>query len=137
MMISTRGRYALRIMLDLAQQETDGYTAMKAVAERQGLSQKYLERIVPFLVSEKLVEGVHGKGGGYKLTRSASEYVVGDILRLAEGSLAPVSCLMQDAEECEREEYCLTLPMWKELQKRINDYLDNLTLQDLLDGKVS
>lgn len=132
MMISTRGRYALRVMVDLAEHNDGGYTAMKEVAERQDISLKYLEKILPLLVSAKLIEGVHGKGGGYKLTRSPDKYPIGEILRLTEGSLAPVACLECSAEPCERTSDCRTLPMWTKLSSIINDYLDSVTIADLM-----
>lgn len=132
MMVSTRGRYALRVMIDLAENGDGGYIAMKAVAERQEISLKYMEKIMPLLVSQKMVEGIHGKGGGYRLTREPSDYTVGEILRLTEGSLAPVACLECGAEACKRTAECRTLPMWNELNMRINDYLDSVTLADLM-----
>lgn len=131
-MVSTRGRYALRVMIDLAEHSDDGYIAMKTIAERQAVSLKYLEKILPLLVSEKMIEGICGKGGGYKLTKAPEEYRVGDILRLTEGGLAPVTCLECNAEPCSRSEQCRTLPMWKELDKRITDYLDSVSLSDLM-----
>lgn len=132
MMVSTRGRYALRVMIDLAEHSSDGYIAMKQVAERQGISLKYMEKILPLLVAEKMVEGIHGKGGGYRLTRSPAQYTAGEILRLTEGSLAPVACLECGAEACKRTAECRTLPMWNELNRRVNDYLDSVTLADLM-----
>lgn len=132
MMVSTRGRYALRVMIDLAEHKNDGYIAMKTVAERQGISLKYLERILPLLVAEKMIEGVHGKGGGYRLTRAPESYFVGEILRVTEGNIAPVACLECGAEPCEHESECRTLPMWKELNAVISDYLDNKKLSDLI-----
>ena len=132
MMISTRGRYALRVMIDLAKQPEGEYTAMKEVAARQDISLKYLEKILPVLVAEKRVEGIHGKGGGYRLTREAKDYSVGEILRVAEGDLAPVSCLACDAEACEREHSCKTRPMWSELDRLITGFLDGKRLSDLL-----
>ena len=132
MMISTRGRYALRVMVDLAEHNDGGYTAMKEVAERQVISLKYLEKILPLLVSAKLIAGVHGKGGGYKLTRSPDKYPIGEILRLTEGSLAPVACLECSAEPCEHTSDCRTLPMWTKLSSIINDYLDSVTIADLM-----
>lgn len=132
MMISTRGRYALRVLLDLAENQTDGYIPMKKVAERQELSLKYIERIMPVLSKNNYVEGVHGKGGGYRLAREPKDYKVGDILRLAEGDLAPVACLACEAGPCERAEKCKTLPMWTEFHKMVNDYFDGITLADLL-----
>lgn len=132
MLISTRGRYALRVLLDLAENQTDGYIPMKTVADRQNLSLKYIERIMPVLSKNKYVVGVHGKGGGYRLAREPKDYRVGDILRLAEGDLAPVACLGCDAKPCDRAESCKTLPMWREFHKLVNDYFDKITLEDLL-----
>ncbi|MBQ8741627.1 MAG: RrF2 family transcriptional regulator [Clostridia bacterium] len=132
MMISTRGRYALRVLLDLAQHQNDGYTAMKNVAERQELSLKYIEKIMPVLSKNNYVEGVHGKGGGYRLAREPKDYKVGDILRLAEGGLAPVACLECNAKECDRADTCPTLPMWKEFHNMVNNYFDGITLADLM-----
>ena len=132
MMISTRGRYALRVLIDLAEHKEDSYVPMKEVAQRQEISLKYLEKILPALAKNNLIEGVHGKGGGYKLTRKPEEYTIGEILRLTEGCLAPVSCLECNAEECHRTSECRTLPMWTELQTRINTYLDGVTIADLM-----
>lgn len=132
MMISTRGRYALRVMIDLAEHNDGGYIAMKAVAERQGVSLKYLEKILPILVSGGLVEGVHGKGGGYRLTRAPEDYRIREILVLTEGDLAPVACLGADAEPCSRTAECRTLPLWNELNRRISEYLDSVTLAELM-----
>lgn len=132
MMISTRGRYALRIMLDLAKNQKEEYIPMKEVAKRQELSLKYIERIMPSLVKAGLVEGIHGKGGGYHLVREPKEYTVGDILRLTEGDLAPVACLGGGAEPCSRAAQCQTLPMWKKLYDLINEFFDGITLEDLL-----
>ena len=132
MLISTRGRYALRVMLDLAEHQGEGYIAMKKVAERQNLSLKYLERILPVLSKNRFVEGVQGKGGGYRLCRTPEEYRIGDILRLAEGDLAPVACLGCDAVVCDRAETCKTLPMWQGFHDLANRYFDGITLADLL-----
>ena len=132
MMISTKGRYALRVMIDLAEHCNGEYIPMKDVVKRQQVSQKYVERIMTMLSKANFVEAVHGKGGGYRLNRSPDEYIVGDILRLTEGSLAPVACLDCDAEECERADQCRTLPMWKELNNRITDFFDGITLADLM-----
>ena len=132
MLISTRGRYALRVLLDLAEHKGDGYIPMKAVAERQGLSLKYIQAIMPVLSKNGLIEGVHGKGGGYRLSKPLSEYRVGDILRLTEGNLAPVTCLECDAKPCVRADSCPTLPMWTEFHKMVNDYFDGITLENLL-----
>lgn len=132
MMISTRGRYALRVMIDMAEHNDGKYIPMKDVAERQELSLKYLERILPVLTKNKLIIGVHGKGGGYRLGRNPDEYTVGEILRLTEGNLAPVSCLECDAEPCKRVAECRTLEMWQGFFKLTNEYFDNITIADLM-----
>lgn len=132
MMISTRGRYALRVMLDLAEHTGDGYIPMKEVAQRQGISLKYLERILPALTKNGLVTGIQGKGGGYRLTRPPEQYPVGEILRLTEGELAPVACLGDGAEPCQRSTQCRTIHMWREFYKLTNDYFDGITLAQLL-----
>ena len=132
MMVSTRGRYALRVIIDLAENGDDGYTPMREVASRQEISLKYLERIMPMLVAENLVEGVHGKGGGYRLSKNPASVTVGEILRITEGDTAPVACLECNAQECSRTADCRTLPMWSELNNRINDYLDHVTIADLM-----
>lgn len=131
-MISTRGRYALRAMIDLAENGGGAPVAMKAVAERQGISRKYMEKIMPLLVAAGMLEGIHGKGGGYRLTREPSAIRVGEILRLTEGDLAPVACLECGAETCARSPDCRTLPMWSELYRRMNEYLDSVTLASLM-----
>ncbi len=135
MKISTKGRYALRMMIDLAQHRGKGFIALKDIAERQGISKKYLEQIVPMFSKTNYLKTNRGFQGGYQLAKSPDKYTVGEILRLTEGSLAPVACLENDPVECERSEECLTLPIWKGLQKVIDDYLDKITLQDILDGK--
>lgn len=132
MMISTRGRYALRVMIDLAEQKTSSYVPLKEIAERQEISEKYLESIVKNLVQSGFLEGLRGKGGGYRLVRAPEDYTVGSILRLMEGSLAPVACLEQRAYPCGREEKCRTLPMWKKLYALVNDFVDGITLADLI-----
>lgn len=132
MLISTRGRYALRVLLDLAEHREKGYVPMKSVAERQNLSLKYIEQIMPVLSKNQLVEGVHGKGGGYRLSRTPDAYTVGEILRLTEGDLAPVSCLECNAPVCDRAETCKTLPMWREFHQMANQYFDGITLADLM-----
>ena len=136
MMVSTKGRYALRVMIDLAEHCDGGYIAMKEVANRQSISLKYLEKIMPLLVGGNLVEGVHGKGGGYRLTKPPEEYRIGEVLRLTEGDLAPVACLECSATPCERHEDCRTLPMWSELNDRINGYLDSVTIADLMKSEA-
>lgn len=132
MMISTRGRYALRVMIDLAEHYHDGYIPMKIIAERQGISLKYLEQILPSLTKNGMIEGLQRKGGGYKLTAGPDEYRVGNILRVTEGNLAPVACLDCGAKMCERAGNCKTLPMWKEFYRMTNDYFDGITLSDLM-----
>lgn len=131
-MISTRGRYALRVMIDLAEHNDGTPVAMKEVAERQDISLKYLEKILPALVKENLIEGVPGKGGGYRLNRKPQEYRVSEILRLTEGDLAPVACLNCGAEPCRRTAECRTLPMWMELDKTINQFFDGYSIADLM-----
>ncbi len=132
MLVSTKGRYALRVMTDLAEHPSEGYIPLKEIAQRQGISEKYLEAIIKILVKAKLLSGVRGKGGGYKLTRAPEQYTVGSILRLTEDSLAPVACLEADAAPCSRAADCLTLPLWQGLDRVINEYLDRITLADLL-----
>lgn len=131
MMISTRGRYALRVMIDLAEHSSDGFIPLKDIAAHQGISQKYMESIMTVLSKNGFVEGIHGKGGGYRLNRRPEEYKVGEILRLTEGSLAPVACLECGAKPCERAAECRTLPMWSKLDEMINGYLDGVTIADL------
>lgn len=132
MIISTKGRYALRILLDLAEHPAGEYIPMKEIAARQELSLKYLERIVPLLSRNGLVEGVHGKGGGYRLGVEPENCSLWQVLMLTEGDLAPVSCLECGAKPCERSASCKTLPVWKELDKRIREYLQSVSLADLL-----
>lgn len=132
MMISTRGRYCLRVMIDLAEHQGEGYIPMKDVAKRQGISLKYLEKILPVLVKNGIVEGLQGKAGGYRLIRQPQEYTLGQILRLTEGTLAPVACLECGAPACERAGECRTLPVWTELDRIISGYLDSVTLASLL-----
>ena len=132
MLVSTRGRYALRIMLELGRHEGEGCVPLPVIAENQQISEKYLESIVSVLAKARLVEGQRGKGGGYRLTRPLSECSVCEILRLTEGSLAPVSCLDGDTNACPRAGQCSTLPMWEKLDRLINGYLDSVRLSDLL-----
>lgn len=132
MLISTKGRYALRVMVDLAEHPADGFIPLKVIAERQDISEKYLESIIKLLVKAKLLTGVRGKGGGYRLTRSPEQYTVGSILRVTEDSMAPVACLEPGAETCPRSAECRTLGLWKGLDKVINDYLDKYTLAELM-----
>ncbi len=132
MLISTRGRYSLRVMIDLAEQNSDRYIPLKEIAARQEISEKYLESIIKLLVKGKLLTGLRGKGGGYKLTKSPDQCTVGSILRLTEESLAPVSCLEADAPSCPRTSSCRTLSLWQGLDKVISDYLEQVTLADLM-----
>lgn len=131
MMISTKGRYALRVMLDLAQQPAGEYISLKSISQRQAVSMKYMEAIVATLNKAGMVESLRGKKGGYRLTRSADKYTIGEILKLTEGSLAPVTCL-ECENPCQRAKSCITRPMWLELDKLIDDYLESKTLADLL-----
>ena len=130
-MISTRGRYALRVMIDLAKQPEDHYIPLKDIADRQGISKKYLEIIVRDLVNGKLVTGISGKGGGYKLSRKPEDIPVGEIIELTEGTMSSVACLENGAEPCPRAEMCETLPMWKEHNKLIHDFFYSKRLSDL------
>ena len=132
MLISTKGRYALRVMIDLAEHRGDDFIPLKTIAQRQEISEKYLESIIKLLVRSKLLSGVRGKGGGYRLTKAPEQYTVGDILRLTEESLAPVSCLTPGADVCPKANLCRTLPLWKGLDRVIRDYLDSVTLADLM-----
>ncbi len=132
MMVSTRGRYALRMMIDLAENSHDhAYIAMKDIAERLEISKKYMEQIMPVLVKNGLVEGMQGQGGGYRLTRRPEDYRVGEILRLTEGDLAPVSCLSGDSP-CTRSGGCRTIAMWSRFNKLTNDFFDGITVADLM-----
>lgn len=131
-MISTRGRYAIRVMIDIAKNQHNAYVPMKDVANRQGLSLKYLEQILPSLTKNNLVKGVQGKGGGYRLIRTPEEYTIGDILRVTERDLAPVSCLAEGAKKCVRRDVCQTIEFWEGLNTVINEYLDSKTLADLM-----
>ncbi len=133
MKISTKGRYALRMMLDLAMHSADGFVALKDIAERQDISKKYLEQIVPLLNKADLLRTNRGYQGGYALAKSPEKYTIGEILRVTEGNLCPVSCLQYPVNECPRASECLTLPVWEGLYKAINDYLDSVTLQDIID----
>lgn len=137
MLISTKGRYALRVMIDLAEHQSEDFIPLKVIADRQEISEKYLESIIKLLVKAKLLNGLRGKGGGYQLTRAPEQYTVGSILRLTEESLAPVACLEDGAASCPRMASCRTLPLWQGLNKVINDYLDNVTLADLVQSDTA
>jgi Rrf2 family protein len=132
MKISTKGRYALRMLLDLAEHENCGFVALKDIAERQNISKKYLEQIIPILNRADILKTTRGSQGGYMLAKAPDKYTVGEILRLTEGSLAPVDCLSRTPIECERSGDCATLPVWQGLYRVINEYLDGITLQDIL-----
>ncbi|HCB93623.1 MAG TPA: Rrf2 family transcriptional regulator [Selenomonas sp.] len=134
-MVSTKGRYALRLMLDLAQHPSDGYIPLDEIANRQGISKKYLEIILKVLVQHKLLKGLRGKGGGYRLTRRPDEYTVGEILTLTEGNLAIVSCIADSDYPCTRKEACLTFPMWSKFDRMVHDFFFSITLEDLLKKK--
>lgn len=136
MMISTKGRYALRFLVDIAEHQHDGFVPLKDVAVRQEISEKYLEIVVKELVKGGMLFAMRGKGGGYRLNRSPEEYSVKSIIELTEGSLSPVVCLKSGEETCIRRADCPTLPLWKGLDKVIADYLDQFTLADLCGGKT-
>ena len=132
MKISTKGRYALRMMLDLAEHREQGFVSLKEIAARQDISLKYIERLMPVLKSAGLVESVHGIGGGYRLAREPETCTLWDILQRSEGDLAPVSCLKDGTDACARATGCRTLPVWNRLGQIMGDYLDSVTLRDLL-----
>ena len=135
-MISTKGRYAIRFMIDLAEQPEGSTVPLDKSATRQEISKKYLEIVVKLLVGAGLVKGTSGKGGGYHLLRKPEEYTVGEILEAAEGTLAPVACLTCDAEACPREAECKTLPMWKKFDTVVHDFFDHITIADLVSGNI-
>ena len=132
MLISTKGRYALRVMIDLAEHQTEGYIPLKEIAQRQEISEKYLESIIKLLVKARVLSGVRGKGGGYKLTQPPERYTVYAILGLTEDSLAPVACLGEGADPCDRAAECRTLELWQGLDRVIRDYLSDVTVADLM-----
>lgn len=135
-MISTKGRYAIRFMIDLAEQPEEIPVPLDDTARRQGISKKYLESVVKLLVTGKLVKGTSGKGGGYRLLRKPEEYTVLEILKITEGSLATVACLDKNAEICPRENHCQTLPMWKKFDAMVQDFFYKITLADLVNGII-
>jgi Rrf2 family protein len=137
MMISTKGRYALRIMVDLAQHTDDGFISLKLISERQEISLKYLEAIIGILNRADFVNSMRGKSGGYKLQRESKDYTIGSILRLTEGGLVPVNCSNCTPEHgCARGDECLSYPLWDNLDRLVNGYLDSVTLEDIVDGKL-
>ena len=136
MNVTSKGRYALMVMIDLAQHPDDGFISLKTIADRQGISMKYLEMIVGSLKKAELVDSIRGKEGGYCLSRPACDITVAQVLHSTEGSMAAVACLESGESCCERAEQCLTLPMWKKLDAVMDNYLSSVSVQDLLDGKV-
>ena len=132
MIVSTKGRYALRVMIDLAEHQSEKYVPLKEVAARQEISEKYLENILKVLVQNGFLEGLRGKGGGYRLRKEPDQYTVGQILRVMEGSLAPVACLEEGSAPCARVASCRTLSLWSGLNDLIQDYLDRFTIADLM-----
>ena len=135
MKISTKGRYALRMLLDLADNQKDGYVALKDIAARQNISKKYLEQIIPILNRSDILKASRGFQGGYRLAKSPDRYTVAEILRMTEEGLAPVACLEHEPIECDRSADCITLPVWQGLYRVINEYLEGITLQDILDAR--
>ena len=133
MKISTKGRYAIRLLVDLAEHQDNGYVSLKDIAARQEISKKYLEQIVSILNRPDILRTSHGQNGGYRLAKSASTYTVGDILRITEGGLGPVACIEDEINQCERAKNCATLSIWTELYRIICEYLDSITIQDILD----
>ncbi len=135
MKISTKGRYAVRVMLDLALNNTGECIKVKEIASRQGISEKYLEQIISILNKAGYVKSVRGAQGGYRITKEPKDYTIGMILRLTEGSLAPVACLEDDTDDCERCDTCETLEVWREVYKAVNDVVDKVTLADLVEKR--
>lgn len=131
MIVSTRGRYALRVMIDLVEHKEEDRIPLKDIAERQGISQKYMESIMTILSKNHFVDAIHGKGGGYRLNRKPEDYKIGEILRLTEGTLAPVACLQEGKVNCPKADVCRTISMWSKLDNLISGYLDSVTLADL------
>ena len=137
MLISSKGRYALRVMVDLAENSQGGYIPLKDIAKRQEISEKYLENILPVLIRHGFLVGLRGKGGGYKLTRAPEDYTVGSILALVEGGLTAVSCVEEQGGTCDRASECPTLPMWHMLQTKLDEFFDGITLADLCNDERS
>lgn len=132
MLVSTKGRYALRVIVDLAEHASEVRIPLRQIADRQGISEKYLENILSTLVRHGILSGLRGKGGGYCLTREPDQFTVGEVLRLTEGSLSPVSCLSEEHNTCERAATCRTIHVWRELDHLIEDYLEGVTIADLM-----
>ena len=137
MRISTKGRYSLRMLLDLAENRDRGYISLKEIAERQGISKKYLEQIVTLLTSSDVLRTNRGYQGGYMLARDPDQFTIGEILRKTEGNLSPVACMMDSPNQCCRSAICKTLPVWQGLEKVVNNYLDKITLQTIIDGNLA
>ncbi|MBR0542646.1 MAG: RrF2 family transcriptional regulator [Clostridia bacterium] len=137
MLISTKGRYALRVLIELAGYDRQQLVTLQTIADSQQISEKYLESIIVVLSKAGLVDAVRGKGGGYRLARKPEEYTIGEILKLTEGTLAPVSCLDDTPNKCPRAAECKTLPMWEKLNTIIGNYLYSVTLKDLIDPSDS
>ena len=133
MKISTKGRYSLRMLVDLAEHKNDGFVSLKDISERQGISKKYLEQIVTLLSRPDILRTNRGNKGGYMLAKEPNQYTVGQILRITEGGLFPVSCLANELNQCERKGYCKTLLVWQGLEKITNQYLNGITIQDIVD----
>lgn len=136
MLVSTKGRYAMQIMTDLAQHNDGGFVVLMDIASRQGISEKYLESIVAVLSREGLLIAQRGRGGGYRLSRAPEDYTAGEIIRIAEGPLASVACLKTQDNQCPKAEACMTLPLWEGLDRHVSEYLDGITLRDVADGRV-
>lgn len=132
MLISTRGRYALRVLIDMAEHQSEDYVPLKEIAQRQGISEKYLETIIKLLVKDGVLIGLRGKGGGYRLSKSPEQFTVGSILRLTEGSLSPVACLEPGVTPCDKVTSCRTLGFWQGLDKVIHEYAESYTIGDLV-----
>ena len=137
MLISTKGRYALRVMIDLAENKSEDFISLRGIAQRQEISEKYLESIIRMLVKARVVESLRGKGGGYRLNKAPEQYTVGSILRLTEESLAPVSCLEENADACPRAGKCQTLTLGQGLDKVIHEYLESVTIADLMNQRTA
>ncbi len=135
MKISTKGRYALRIMIDLAEHDSGEYIRLKDISKRQGITLKYMEQIMPLLIRAGYVTSYRGNNGGYRLSRRPKDYTAGEILKTAEGSLAPIACLENTPNQCERCGECMTLSFWEGLQKTVDEYVESVTLADLLEGR--
>lgn len=135
-MISTKARYALRVMIDLAEHGNQEYIPLKEISARQEISEKYLEIILKILVKGKLVKGLRGKGGGYMLTRAPKDYIIGEIIELTEGPLACVACRQPGTAECPRRDECITLPLWESFDAVVHDFFYSVTLEDLINGKI-